>query len=68
MINFSAGLPWAQQRKSSLQNLRWEEGEERLQKQRGKIAECDLSSVLKILRSEAKNSYERTTITHHYEM
>lgn len=34
----------------------------------GKIAECDLSSVLKILRSEAKDSYERTTITHHYEM
>ncbi len=35
---------------------------------RGKITECDLSAARKTLHSEAKDSYERTTITRHYEM
>lgn len=70
MINVAERLPRAQQRRSPVQNPRFVTAVAAAEE---KIALCDLSSLLegkKIKKyfAQAKDSYERTTITHHYEM
>lgn len=55
MINFSAGLSWAQQRKSSAQNLRWKRRREAaVAAVGGERAACDLSAEQKnpVLKSQ----------------